>query len=110
MSHRPKHTHCSLDCKKASKEDDVTRATKLLGSYASGQKLVDKRNAKNKKKWGKNKKAGAKSASVSKIICHDLSSSDAESFSSPERSDDSDGEATSASPYIYIYIYIYIYT
>jgi len=87
MAHRPKHTYCSIDCKKNSEEDDVTRAIKLLGSHASGQKLVDKRNANNKKKWSKNKKAGAKSASVSKINFDDLRSADAESFSSPERSD-----------------------
>ena len=69
---------------------------KLLGSRSSGQKLIDKRNANTKKRWGK-KKAGKKSALAGKVNFDDLDSSDDESFSSPECSDDdSYGEAASA--------------
>jgi len=30
VPHRLNHTHCSLDCKKTSEDDDVTRATSSL--------------------------------------------------------------------------------
>ena len=74
----------------------MTRASQLLGSRSSGQKLIDKQNANTNKKLGK-KKAGAKSASAGKVNFDELDSSDDESFSSPERSDDgSDGQAASA--------------
>jgi len=69
---QPNHTNCSLtsDCKKASKEDDVTRATKLLDRHASGEMLIDKCNANHNKKWGKNKKAGAKKAGAKLLPLH----------------------------------------